>query len=156
MDPITTAIVAALPVLATDIVSGAVKDTYAGLKSLITRKFGATSAVAKSVEDLEANPKSQGRAMVLSEQVGETKATSDMEIMAAVSKLVEALAKEKAAGTSNLHIQATINGGVAGVVGAQNVSIGSMVTHTGNLVVRGVASGVEPVEPWPQPGGSRK
>jgi hypothetical protein len=126
MDPITTAIVAALPALATDMVSGAVKDTYAGLKSLITRKFGATSAVAKSVEDLEANPKSQGRAMVLSEQVGEAKATSDIDIMAAVSKLVEALAKDKAAGTSSVQIHAIMSGGVAGVVGAQNASIGSM------------------------------
>ena len=126
MDPITTAIVAALPALATDMVSGVVKDAYAGLKSLIARKFGATSAVAKSVEDLEANPKSQGRAMVLSEHVEEAKATSDAEIMAAVSKLVDALAKERAAGTSNVHIQATMSGGVAGIVGAHTASIGSM------------------------------
>jgi hypothetical protein len=86
MDRITTAIVAALPALATDMVSGVVKDPYAVLKSLILRKFGATSAVAKSVEDLEANPKSQGGAMVLSEQVGEVRATSDPEIMTAVTK----------------------------------------------------------------------
>ncbi len=126
MDPITTAVVAALPGLAANVVSSAVKDAYAGLKSLIVRKFGATSAVAKSVEDLEANPNSQGRAMVLSEQVGEAKATSDADIMAAVSKLVEVLAKERATGTSNVHIQATMSGGVAGLVGAQNASIGSM------------------------------
>jgi hypothetical protein len=126
MDPITTAIVAALPALATDMVSGVVKDAYTGLKSLIARKFGSTSAVAKSVEDLEANPKSQGRAMMLSEQVEEAKATSDAEIMAAVTELVEALANEKTAGTSSVNIQATMSGGVAGIVGAQNASIGSM------------------------------
>jgi hypothetical protein len=126
MDPITSAIVAALPALATDMVSGVVKGAYAGLKSLIARRFGSTSAVAKSVEDLEANPRSQGRAMVLSEHVEEAKATSDAEIMAAVSKLVEALAKERAAGTSSVHIQATMTGGTAGIVGAQNASIGSM------------------------------
>jgi hypothetical protein len=126
MDPITTAIVAALPALATDMVSGVVKDAYAGLKSLIARRFGSTSAVAKSVEDLEANPKSHGRAMVLSDHVEEAKATSDAEIMAAVSKLVAALATERAAGTSSVHIQATMTGGVAGIVGAQNASIGSM------------------------------
>lgn len=126
MDPITAAIVAALPALAAGIVSGAVKDTYAGLKSLITHKFGPTSAVAKSVEDLEADPKSEGRALVLSEQVKKVNAPSDAEIMAAVTKLVEALAKDKAAGTSNVIIQATMSGGVAGIVGAQNASIGSM------------------------------
>jgi hypothetical protein len=96
MDPITAAIVGALPALATEMVSSAVKDAYAGLKSLMVRKFGATTAVAESVEDLEANPKSQGRAMVLSEHVEEAKATSDADIMAAVNKLVEALAKDRA------------------------------------------------------------
>jgi hypothetical protein len=126
MDPITTAIVAALPALAIDMVPGAVKDAYAGLKSLIARRFGATSAVAKSVEDLEANPKSQGRAMVLSEHVEKANATSDAEIMAAVGKLVDALAKERTAGTSNVHIQVTMSGGVAGIVGAHTASIGSM------------------------------
>ena len=80
MDPITMAIVAALPALATDMVSSAVKDAYAGLKSLIVKKFGATSAVAKSVEDLEANPKSQGRAKVLSEEVDKTNASADAEL----------------------------------------------------------------------------
>jgi len=43
MDPITTAIVAALPALATEMVSSTVKDAYAGLKSLIVRRFGGSS-----------------------------------------------------------------------------------------------------------------
>lgn len=156
MDPITTTIVAALPALASDMVSSAVKDAYAGLKSIIVRKFGAASAVSKSVEGLEANPKSRGRALVLSEHVEEARATSDAEIMAAVSNLVEALAKDEAAGNPNVHILATVTGGVAGVVGAQNISIGSMVSPGGNVVIGGVASGVEPVDPWPQPGTIRK
>jgi hypothetical protein len=126
MDPITTAIVAALPALATEMVSSGIKDAYAGLKSIIIRKFGATSAVAKSVDDLEANPKSKGQATVLSERVEEAKAASDTEILTAVNKLVEALAKETAARTSNVHIRATMSGGVAGIVGVQNASIGSM------------------------------
>jgi hypothetical protein len=126
MDPITTAIVAALPALATEMVSSGIKDAYAGLKSIITEKFGATSTVSKSVEALEANPKSKGQAMVLSEHVEEAKATSDTEIMAAVTKLVEALAKDKATGASSVHIQATMSGGVAGIVGAQNASIDTM------------------------------
>jgi hypothetical protein len=106
--------------------SSAAKGAYAGLKSLITRKFGSTSAFAKSVEDLEADPKSQGRAMVLSEQVKKSNASSDADVLAAVNKLVEALAKDKAAGTSNVRVQAAMSGGVAGIVGAQNASIGSM------------------------------
>jgi hypothetical protein len=133
MDPITTAIVAALPALAAGLVSSSVKDAYAGLKSLIARKFGSTSAVAKSVEDLETDPNSHGRAMVLSEQVKKSNASSDGEVLAAVSKLVEALARDKAAGTPNVHIQATMTGGVAGVVGAQTASIGSMTVGSPQL-----------------------
>jgi hypothetical protein len=133
MDPITTAIVAALPALATEMVSSTVNDAYAGLKSIIIQKFGATSAVAKSVDDLEANPKSKGQAIVLSERVEEAKAASDTEILMAVSKLVEALAKERAAGTSSVHIQATMSGGVAGIVGAHTASIGSMTVGSSGV-----------------------
>ena len=125
MDPITTALVAALPALASDMVSSAVKDAYAGLKLLIARKFGASSPIAKSVNDLEANPKSRGQAIVLSERVAEAKATDDPEVMSLVKTLIDELAKARG-GPANVHIEATMTGGVAGVVGAQNVSIGSM------------------------------
>ncbi len=125
MDPITSAIVAALPALASDMVSSVVKDAYAGLKSLIAKKFGATSAVAKSVEDLEAHPKSQGRAKVLSEEVDKTDASSDTEILAAVNKLVEALSKAgQAVGGAKIDVK--ISGGQVGVAGARNVTVGSM------------------------------
>jgi hypothetical protein len=40
MDPITTAIIAALPVLASELVKSSVKDAYAGLKAVILRKWG--------------------------------------------------------------------------------------------------------------------
>ena len=125
MDPITTAIVAALPALARDMVSSAVKDAYAGLKSLIAKKFGARSAVAKSVEDLEAHPKSQGRAKVLSEEVDKTDASSDAEILAAVNKLVGALSNAGQA-TGGAKIDVKISGGQVGVAGARNVTVGSM------------------------------
>jgi len=124
MDPITTAILAAIPAVASDIASSVVKDAYAGLKSIIARKFGPTSAVAKSVDDLEANPRSKGQALVLSERVAETNAVADADIMEAVNKLVEALSKARFE-PPNVHVEATMAGGVAGVVGAQNVSIGT-------------------------------
>jgi hypothetical protein len=123
MDPITTAILAALPAVASDVVSSAVKDAYAGLKSIITRKFGPRSAVAKSVDDLEANPKSKGQAILLSERIAEAKAMADADIVQALDKLVAALTK---AAPPKVHVEATMTGGVAGVVGAQNVSIGSL------------------------------
>jgi disulfide oxidoreductase YuzD len=59
LDPITTAIVATLPVLASDLVTKSVKDAYEGLKAVIRRKWGEASPVAKSVDALEASPKSK-------------------------------------------------------------------------------------------------
>jgi hypothetical protein len=53
-------------------------------------------------------------------------------------------------------INTTVTGGVVGVAGAQNVSIGQIVNATGNVVVGEFATGVAPVEPWPRPGTTRK
>ena len=54
MDPITTAVLAALGQLA----EPAVKDAYEAFKSLLVRKFGKPSDVVKAVETLEAKPDS--------------------------------------------------------------------------------------------------
>ena len=69
MDPISAAIVASIPVLTSDLVKSAVKDAYAGLKAVIARKWGDANPVPKAITDLEADPKSKGRAVVLEESV---------------------------------------------------------------------------------------
>ena len=126
VDPITAAILAALPALASDLVSSAVKDAYAGLKAIIRRKWGDASPVAKAVEALEADPKSKGQAAVLAEKVEASKAAEDPEIMKAVAALVAELKEVKTGGEiSNINV--TISGGVVqGVVGAEEVSVGTM------------------------------
>jgi disulfide oxidoreductase YuzD len=127
MDPITTAIVAAIPALASDLIKSSVKDAYAGLKAIIRRKWGDTSAVAKSIDALEANPKSKGRSEVLAEDVAAVNATGDAEVMQALAKLVDQLKKEGIGGTDIAQIAVNISGGtVQGVVGAQSVSIDTM------------------------------
>ena len=65
MDPITTAVVAAIPALASDLLKSPIKDAYEGLKAVIRRKWGNGSPIAKSVDALEASPKSEGQATVL-------------------------------------------------------------------------------------------
>ncbi len=95
MDPITTAILATLPALASDMIKSSVKDAYQGLKSVILRKSGANSLVVKSVEDLEANPKSQVQATILADNIVAEKLTSDTEVMQALAKLVDALKTER-------------------------------------------------------------
>ena len=81
--------------------------------------------MAKLVDDLEANPKSKGQAAVLSERLAEANATADAEIMRAVDKLVERRRRRRPRRLQRAY-EAKIMGGTAGIVGAQNVSVGSM------------------------------
>jgi hypothetical protein len=127
MDAITTAIVAALPALASDLIKSSVRDAYAALKAIIRRKWGDASPLAKSVEALEANPKSKDQAEALAEHVAAANATADAEVMQVLAKLVNELKKEGIGGTAVAQIAVNISGGtVQGIVGAQDVSIDTM------------------------------
>jgi disulfide oxidoreductase YuzD len=127
MDPITTAIVAALPALASDLLKSPAKDAYEGLKAVIRRKWGDASPIAKSVDALEASPKSKDQASELVENVAKANATADTEVMRALGKLVDELVKGGIGGKAVARIAINITGGtIQGVVGAENVSVGSM------------------------------
>ena len=80
MDPITTAVLASLPLLATD----AVKSAYEGLKAVIRRKWGDTGAVTNAITAVEKDPESKAQAAVLEEKVGAVKATEDIEVLQAL------------------------------------------------------------------------
>jgi disulfide oxidoreductase YuzD len=126
MDPITTAVVAALPAIASGLVQSSVKDAYEGLKAVIRRKWGDASPVAKSVDALEANPKSKGQAAVLAENVDSVQATADAEVMQALEKLLAELKSAKIGGDSVAQLTANISGDAnVGIGVAQNVSIGT-------------------------------
>ena len=68
MDPITTAILAVLPSLASDVVKSSVKDAYEGLKAVIRRKWGDTAPISKAISALEEDPNSKAQAAVLEEK----------------------------------------------------------------------------------------
>ena len=95
MDPITTAIVAAVsPGLSkgiTDAGKKAVLDAYNGLKKIISSKFGRDSQVSKAIAELEAEPDSKGRQTILLEQVVATKADQDSKILEITQELIKAL-----------------------------------------------------------------
>jgi hypothetical protein len=116
MDPITTAIVAALGAGA---VSGATKvseqviaEAYAKLKDLLGKKFGSKSKVVKAVKELEANPKSAARKEVVKEEVAAVKADQDQELL----QLAQSLLKGLKALPGGIHIIQT-------AIGDQNVQI---------------------------------
>ena len=93
MDPITTAIVAAI---AAGTVAGASKigeqaivDSYAKLKDLLKRKFGTKSEVVKAVKSLETKPDSLARKQVVAEEVTAVRADQDLELLQAAQALLE-------------------------------------------------------------------
>jgi hypothetical protein len=108
MDPITTAIVAALSagVISgiTDTAKAAVNDSYNKLKDLLTKKHGASSEVMQTVKKLETKPDSQGRKDMLAEEIAAVKAEQDDEIVAA-AKHILTLVKPQQAGMGKFTIQ---------------------------------------------------
>src|SRR2546421_82497 len=108
MDPITTAIIAALSAGAisgiTDAAKTAITESYNKLKGLLTKKFGASSDVIQAVEKLEAKPESQGRKEMLQEEIATVKAEQDEQILAA-AKQVLTLVKPQQAGMGKYTIQ---------------------------------------------------
>jgi disulfide oxidoreductase YuzD len=127
MDPITAAILAVLPALASDMVKSTVKDAYEGLKAVIRRKWGDTSPISKAISAMEEDPKSKAQSAVLEEKVSAVKATEDAEVVQALRQLVEQMKTHGIGGEAVARIQFNMSGGVVqGVAGAENVQIGSM------------------------------
>jgi hypothetical protein len=127
MDPITAAILAVLPALATDMVKSGVKDAYEGLKVVIRRKWGEAAPISKAIAAVEEDPSSKAQAAVLEEKVGAVKATEDAEVAQALRQLVEQMKTHGVGGEAVAKIQFNMSGGVVqGVAGAENVQIGSM------------------------------
>jgi prophage DNA circulation protein len=127
MDPITAAILAVLPALASDVVKSGVKDAYEGLKAVIRRKWGDAAPISKAIAAVEDDPKSKAQAAVLEEKVSAVKATDDAEVAQALHQLVEQMKTHGIGGEAVARIQFNMSGGVVqGVAGAENVQIGSM------------------------------
>jgi FKBP-type peptidyl-prolyl cis-trans isomerase len=95
MDPITTAILAALAAGAvsgvTKVGEQAIVDAYGKLKELLKKKFGSKSKIIKAVKDLEANPKSAARKEVVKEEVAAAKADQDKELLQAAQALIKSV-----------------------------------------------------------------
>jgi hypothetical protein len=106
MDPVTTAILAALAAGANgavgDVAKKAIVDGYDGLTALLKKKFGNNSPVAKAVEDLENEPESRGRELVVAEKMKAANVAADPEVLAAAQALLNEI---KAGNSKEQHIQ---------------------------------------------------
>jgi hypothetical protein len=121
MEPITAAIVAALPALASETVKSGVKDAYEALKAVIRRKWGETAPISKSISALEEDPKSKAQAAVLEEKARAVNAAADPEVADVLKQLVNRL------DAHGINVQVTMSGGqVVGPVGGGIINIGSI------------------------------
>jgi len=112
MDPITTAILAVLPALASDMVKSGVKDA---------------APISKAIAAVEEDPNSKAQAAVLEEKVAAVKAAEDSEVAQALRQLVEQMKTHDVGGEAVARIQFNMTGSVVqGVAGAENVQIGTM------------------------------
>jgi hypothetical protein len=116
MDPITTAIVSALA----DLSVSAVKDAYTGLKSLLIHRFGPRSKVVVAVDGLESQPASQGRQLVLAEEIAATRAPEDADLLRTAAALLSAI---EANGGSTVSVQQFVQGDRNAVSGTGNVTV---------------------------------
>src|SRR5262249_12567612 len=124
MDPITTAILAAL---ATGVTSGATSvfaDAYKALKNLIKKKFGIQSKLVQFVEDLEAKPDSSARKEMLKEEVATTKADQDPDLRNAAQTLLKQISTQPG---GEQHIQNAIGSYIAQAERGSSANVN--VTH---------------------------
>jgi hypothetical protein len=141
--------------LAKGALGDAAREGYAALNDLIRTRYPGVG-----LDRLEARPDSKARRASVEEDLSASGADRDGDLLALARRVAAALqtVSPDIAAEIGVALQAIIAGNVGGgVVKASEgqLRIGSIVTGRGNFVVRGVATGVEPAEPWPQPGLSR-
>ena len=114
MEPVTTAIIAALIAGAasgvTEAAKKAISDGYSGLKALISKKFGSNSGVSDAVAQLEATPDSPKRQQTLAEELKTTNASADPELLSAAQSLLDLI---KTLPQGEQHIQKAVGTGIA-------------------------------------------
>lgn len=125
MDPISTTIIAAVAAGATsgatDVAKKGIVDAYQAIKKVIQSKFGAENTVSRAITDLESDPESKGRQMVLTEQVVKAKADQDTDIVRVAEDLMEKI-KQMSGGEQHImnaqgkNIAQADRGGTASVI----------------------------------------
>ena len=126
MDPITTAIITALSMVAKDVIPAAAKDAYNGLKSLITKKFGGDSDLVEAVSELEAEPDAEEYQELLQEEVEAAELHKDDEIVKAVQALIDQMKDAPGMPEGGITVTQTVTGDKNIVAGTGNVTLGDV------------------------------
>lgn len=91
MDPITTAIVAAV---VSEVSKAVISNSYEALKAALKKKFGSESDLVDAVNKFEKKPDSDGRKATLQEEVEAAKVNDDPEILKLAQDLLDKLKDE--------------------------------------------------------------
>ena len=91
MDPITTAIVAAL---VSDLSKDAIRDCYGTLKASLKKKFGDQSDLVDAVDKLEKKPDSEGRKAILQEEFDIAKVNDDPDLIRLAQDLLDKIKEQ--------------------------------------------------------------
>ena len=123
MDPITTAIVAALANLSKD----AIKDSYNALKSALKKKFGSESDLVDAVDKLEKKPDSEARKATVQEEVEIAKVNDDPDLIRLAQDLLDKIKEQP--GGQQIITQNISNVKYAATSGSGNATISSITEH---------------------------
>jgi hypothetical protein len=150
---IVTAVVAGAVAAGKEVAAQVVKDSYAGLKALIVRRFGEKADVATALQQVEQKPDSTARQAVLKEELEAAGAEQDAEVLRQAQALLDLLKEHGLAAGPAYQAELRGSGAIAqgpGAVaaGAGGVAIGGdvkegiVITGHGNVVGNGSRSNV--------------
>lgn len=116
MEQILSAVLAALPALAAETATSAVRDSYQAVRKLIQQKWSKDSDIRKTLDDLEREPNSDELTRKLRRHIATRELHKDQEFMLAIKRLTEAIAESPIAGGANVRFKQS--GGTFKGVGA--------------------------------------
>ena len=123
MDPITTAIVAAVIAGVTEatatVAQTAIVDAYNVLKSTLKSKFGSDSKVSEAVQEVEEEPDFEPNQSALAGRIAQTKADQDPDLQKLAQDLLDALQNTPEGRAAVSKYQVDARGAQIGVLGDQ-------------------------------------
>lgn len=128
MDPVTTAVIAAVSAGASsEVTKKTISEGYESVKGLLKKKFGSGSDLAKAVDELEKKPDAKGRRQTVEEELAAVDAGADQELLAAARVLLDQI-KSQLGGEQHIeHVQGDFNA-VADRGGSARVTIHGSVS----------------------------
>jgi len=140
MEPMTmflTALIAGATAATSEVAGQALKDAYNGFKQLVVNKFAGKAELENAIRQVEGDPKSKGRQLVLQEDLEKAitatpNVIQDQELLAKAQALLTLLEAQGQATTATVQISQSSSGGLAYGPGAKAAGERGIVADTIN------------------------